>query len=274
VTVTTPPRRPETDQDRELEQRVAELEALIEEARRRARRRRSVYAAVVLAALGVGVWASSGFGGHGGGGAGTAASARARASSGSHVRLSAAVVAPPTCSEVSSPTVDSGGRAGRTFWVAVPAIWDDRTWPTFFRWCGPATVGLRAHGRSLRIRSGFCSTSPSWRGYQLDVGLIGRVPAAPARFLELLVHNRRVVRGGTFPAFAYMQLEGRTFATTNPSWRLVSPLLPAPLAAGAITRATVTIAKSLRAGTFAFHLRDASQITGSWTCGENPYIDH
>jgi Tol biopolymer transport system component len=40
VTVTTPPRAPETGRDRELEQRVAELEALMKEARRRARRRR------------------------------------------------------------------------------------------------------------------------------------------------------------------------------------------------------------------------------------------
>jgi hypothetical protein len=71
-----------------------------------------------------------------------------------------------------------------------------------------------------------------------------------------------------------MQLAGRTFATTQPSRRLFSPLYPAPLAAGAITRATVTIAKSFRAGTFTFHLRDATQITGSWTCGEKPYIDH
>ena len=38
MTVTT--RRPEIEQDRDLEQRVADLEALIEEARRRARRRR------------------------------------------------------------------------------------------------------------------------------------------------------------------------------------------------------------------------------------------
>ena len=40
MTVTTPPRRPEIEPDRDLEQRVADLEALIEEARRRARRRR------------------------------------------------------------------------------------------------------------------------------------------------------------------------------------------------------------------------------------------
>jgi hypothetical protein len=41
-----------------------------------------------------------------------------------------------------------------------------------------------------------------------------------------------------------------------------------------IIQGTVTIAKSLRAGTFEFHLRDATRITGSWTCGEKPYNDH
>jgi Tol biopolymer transport system component len=51
VTVTAPPRGPETGRDRELERRVADLEALIEEARRRARRRRRRNLAVVLATM-------------------------------------------------------------------------------------------------------------------------------------------------------------------------------------------------------------------------------
>jgi Tol biopolymer transport system component len=51
VTVTTPPRGPETGRDRELERRVADLEALIEEARRRARRRRQRNVALVFAAM-------------------------------------------------------------------------------------------------------------------------------------------------------------------------------------------------------------------------------
>jgi photosystem II stability/assembly factor-like uncharacterized protein len=77
VTVTTPPRRPEIEQDRDLEQRVADLEALIEEARRRARRRRQRNwgAALLVAAAVAGLLI--GFGGHGGGGAGTAALAHA-----------------------------------------------------------------------------------------------------------------------------------------------------------------------------------------------------
>jgi photosystem II stability/assembly factor-like uncharacterized protein len=77
VTVTTPPRRPETENDRDLEQRVADLEALIEEAHRRARRRRqrNWAAALLVAASAAGLLI--GFGGHGGGGAGSAATAHA-----------------------------------------------------------------------------------------------------------------------------------------------------------------------------------------------------
>jgi hypothetical protein len=48
VTVITPPRGVETERDRDLEQRVADLEALIEEARQRARRRRRRIGAVAL----------------------------------------------------------------------------------------------------------------------------------------------------------------------------------------------------------------------------------
>jgi photosystem II stability/assembly factor-like uncharacterized protein len=77
VTVTTPPRRPEIEQDRDLEQRVADLEALIEEARRRARRRRLRNWGATLLVAAAGAAALIGFGGHGGGGAGTAALAQA-----------------------------------------------------------------------------------------------------------------------------------------------------------------------------------------------------
>ena len=71
MTVATPPRRPEIEQDRDLAQRVADLEALIEEARRRARRRRQRNWAAALLLAAAGAAASIGFGGRGG--AGTAA---------------------------------------------------------------------------------------------------------------------------------------------------------------------------------------------------------
>jgi photosystem II stability/assembly factor-like uncharacterized protein len=67
LTVTVPTRSPEIGHDRDLEQRLADLEALFEEARRRARRRRRIYAAVVLAALGGGAWASFDINGGGAG---------------------------------------------------------------------------------------------------------------------------------------------------------------------------------------------------------------
>ena len=74
MTITTPPRRPEIEQDRDLEQRVADLEALIEEARRRARRRRQRNWALALLVAAAGAAVLIGFGGRGGGGAGTALS--------------------------------------------------------------------------------------------------------------------------------------------------------------------------------------------------------
>src|SRR3954447_363161 len=89
MTTTAPPRRPpEIEHDRDLEQRVADLEALIEEARRRARRRRqrNGAAALLLASAGLGVFI--GFGGHGGGGAGGAVLAGS-SHAGGHARTQA-----------------------------------------------------------------------------------------------------------------------------------------------------------------------------------------
>jgi len=67
MSITAPPRRPDTEQDRDLERRVSELEALIEEARRRARRRRRLYGALVVL-VAVAAWGAR-FGFHDGGGA-------------------------------------------------------------------------------------------------------------------------------------------------------------------------------------------------------------
>lgn len=72
MTLLTRPRI-ETGRDRDLAQRVAELEALIEEARRRALRRRVRNVTALLVAAGAAVGVLIGFGGHGGGSGGTAA---------------------------------------------------------------------------------------------------------------------------------------------------------------------------------------------------------
>jgi glutamine cyclotransferase len=83
VTIATPPPAPGIEQDRDLEQRVADLEALIEEARRRARRRRTRHGVGALLLVSAGVVAFVGFGGHGGGGAGNAAVAHSSGAQGS-----------------------------------------------------------------------------------------------------------------------------------------------------------------------------------------------
>jgi photosystem II stability/assembly factor-like uncharacterized protein len=54
VSVTVPPRDTDNEHGHDLAERVAELEALIEEARRRARRRRRLYGVVVFAAIAAG----------------------------------------------------------------------------------------------------------------------------------------------------------------------------------------------------------------------------
>ncbi|HEY2370967.1 MAG TPA: hypothetical protein VGH82_00320 [Gaiellaceae bacterium] len=77
--VTVPPRSTDTQDDRDLAQRVADLEALIEEARRRARRRRRLYAAAVLAAAAVVAATLFGVGGSGHGSLGGSAADGAQA---------------------------------------------------------------------------------------------------------------------------------------------------------------------------------------------------
>ena len=81
MSVTSPPRRPEIEQDRDLEQRVADLEALIEEARRRAlrRRMRNGAACLLVAAAGVAAFVGFGAGGSGPGSLGGTGAEGARA---------------------------------------------------------------------------------------------------------------------------------------------------------------------------------------------------
>ena len=76
MSVTSPPRGPEIEQDRDLEQRVADLELLIEEARRRARRRRQRNGAAALLLAAAGVAGLIGFDGNGGGAGDAATGAR------------------------------------------------------------------------------------------------------------------------------------------------------------------------------------------------------
>jgi hypothetical protein len=65
-----------------------------------------------------------------------------------------------------------------------------------------------------------------------------------------------------------LQLAGHTWRSITQ--QLLPPFPKTVPVPGEITRGTVTIAKSLPAGTFGFRLRNATRITGSWTCGEKP----
>jgi photosystem II stability/assembly factor-like uncharacterized protein len=78
VRVTPPPSAPEIEPERDLERRVEDLEALIEEARQRTRRRRQRTAAFLLLAAASGAALLIGFGGHGGTTTGTTALAGTR----------------------------------------------------------------------------------------------------------------------------------------------------------------------------------------------------
>jgi hypothetical protein len=137
------------------------------------------------------------------------------------------------------------------------------------QYCGPATVNLDEHGRSVEIRGGYCDSPGGFYTYQLWVGLEpgDNAPAEPYKFFGLAVHDPRAVHGGTFTrAYASMQLAGNGFRSNLQ----LSPFRYLGQVPRSITRGTVTIANSMRAGTFAFRLSDATRITGSWACGEKP----
>jgi hypothetical protein len=86
--------------------------------------------------------------------------------------------------------------------------------------------------------------------FGFQVGLAGATPAAPAEWVRLYVSDPRH-HAGTFRAFeASIQVGGQSFA------------MPQEISTG-----TVIIGRSLRAGTFALRLRDATRVTGSWACG-------
>jgi photosystem II stability/assembly factor-like uncharacterized protein len=102
--VITPPRQSEVEQDRDLEQRVADLEALIEEARRRARRRRVRNGAAFVVAAAAGVAGLIGFNGNGGGDNSTASLAHR---AGSHGAAGKSEAPPLAALPVRSGFVDS-----------------------------------------------------------------------------------------------------------------------------------------------------------------------
>jgi hypothetical protein len=232
VTVTTPPRRPEIEQDRDLQQRVADLEALIEEARRRARRRRqrNWAAALLIAAAGAAVLI--GFGGHGGGGS-TAALADG---SGGGSKARTASPAPPRCSAADTR---------RTATLLVDGGVHNS--PLYIRSCGPAQAVIDLNGQSYPIRGGYCRPA-SVRGTELvSIGLLANAPAAPGRGIALTLPTRS---GPTRINDSEFEVPGRRVEASG----------------------TVILGKGLKGGTFTLYGRTASgptgvRLSGSWACG-------
>ena len=177
---------------------------------------------------------------------------------------------PPRCSDAWTSKVNTASaRHHLLLGVSLPAVLTkQQPWPTVTQFCGPATVNLRVHGRSFRIRGGYCSVGVFWQ-YQLRAGLVGYVPDAEDRFFGLALHGPRAIHGGTVTqVYGAMQLAGHTLRSIGQ----LDPPFPRPVGPPEeITRGTVMIAKSLRAGTFVFHLSDATAVTGSWSCGGKPY---
>jgi hypothetical protein len=237
VTVTIPPREPELEDERSVEERIAELEALIKEARRRARRRRAAYAAVALVAL-AGVVA--GANGIGGGVDVDASVAPAQGSPASATNTSR--TGPPTCSPAGAQ------RPGSLVYS------ETRFGGSYLRYCGSGRAVMRVGRKSFTIEGGRCLSSRVGFGVLGD-GISG-TPAArafwgPSRakgfslVLERLGHNRP---GRNDVIDGIVQLPGVSLA-------------------GPIT-GTAIVGKGLESATFSIGTPGRpARITASWTCG-------
>ena len=79
-------------------------------------------------------------------------------------------------------------------------------------------------------------------------------PAHPAKWVGLFIRDSRAAQPGTF-----------RLAETATSFVYATVQLGRP--ALEIAGGTITIGRSMRGGTFALRLQDATRVTGSWTCG-------
>ena len=143
---------------------------------------------------------------------------------------------PPTCSPGDLRTaVQTPGTSGTALYT---------------RWCGPARARVLFNGTSFLIRGGRCLSDS--RRFFVRVGLIANPPARPANWVGLFIHQ--AAQAGTF------RLGDTATSFVYATIQLGGPTLD--IAAG-----TITIGRSTRAGTFALRLRDATRLTGSFTCG-------
>jgi hypothetical protein len=152
--------------------------------------------------------------------------------------------APPTCASHMNARWDSGG----LILVHTPGR-PDRA--LYTRFCGPATARVHHNGTPFLIRGGRCfSRDP---GYMVVAGLMAK-SSARAKWLGLYLHDPRADHPGT------LRLAETATGTVYARIQLGGPELQ-------VTGGTITIGRSMRDGTFALHLRNATRVTGSWTCG-------
>lgn len=165
--------------------------------------------------------------------------------------------APPTCSagvnreQGQTPFAHSGSPPW-TIHIPTPGLPGGH--PLYLRFCGPAQAVIRLHAKVVRITDGgHCVRAAGYGG--VAVGLVENAPAPAGQALTISIHSTR---------------QAGTFKTGETPGRLVVAAVQLPGARqvlGAGLTGTITIAESLRAGTFALRLRDMTPVTGSWTCG-------
>ena len=180
---------------------------------------------------------------------------------------SATAPAPPACSSAYRPDVQTGLIAGTARIPPSPGhplVLDVSVGTPghtlYDRFCGPATVVVHLHGTTFTIRGGRCfetyvvadATRHRIGVYQVEAGLRVFAPAAPAAWVGLDVGGRRAIQAGTVTVTA----EG-----------VARQLIQLHGAVLTITGGRITINRGLLAGAFAFHLRDGTSVSGSWTCG-------
>ena len=160
-------------------------------------------------------------------------------------------VAPPTCATPVNPLWGIGRESGSRVIRAVQIPGPSGT-ALYTRWCGPATARVHLDGASFLLRSGHCIGKPT--SFYVRVGLIANPPARPAKWVGLFIRDSRAAHAGTF-----------RLADTDTSFVYATVQLGGP--ALQIAGGTITIGRSMRDGTFALRLQDATRVTGSWNCG-------
>ena len=168
-------------------------------------------------------------------------------------------VAPPKCSDAGRKAVETGWLPGhQVISVAAPAPTTSTAQPTYTRMCGPASALVHFHAMWFWIPGGPCGLNGT-RDYVVQVGLTAAPPAALAKSLDLEVGGPKAATvGGTFRV-------GGDGAGTN--WLVGATIQLPHYRSLDVSGGTITIAPSRHRGTFAFRLRDATRVTGSWNCG-------